>query len=139
MCRHLLTLDVVLTTILILVAHSKTLATKEKATVTMITIVRGIWFAETTIVFTTWDFQGGVIVVLSQPKLKVIAITMTVLVLVVPKTTLATKVKETATTTMTASVIYFADMTIVMTPWDFHRGVIAVKKVSVYMKSLNKN
>ena len=105
MCQHLLTLDAVLTTILILVAHSKTLATKEKATVTMITIARGIWFAGTTIVFTTWDFQGGVIVVLSQPKLKVIVITMMVLVLVVPKTTFATKVKEIATTTMTASVI----------------------------------
>ena len=105
MCQHLLTLDAVLMTILILVAHSKTLATKEKATVTMITIARGIWFVGTTIVFTTWDFQGGVIVVLSQPKLKVIAITMTVLVLVVPKKTLATKVKEIATTTMTASVI----------------------------------
>ena len=100
-----MTLDAVPTTIRILVVHNKTLVTKEKATVTMITIARGIWFARTTIVFTTWDFQDGVIVALSQPKLQLDAITTTILVLVVPVKTLATKAKEIVTTTLTVSVI----------------------------------
>ena len=105
MCQHLLTLDAAPTTIRILVVHNKTLVTKEKATVTMIMIARGIWFARTTIVFTTWDFQDGVIAAQSHPKLQPDAITTTVLVLVVPVKTLATKAKEIVTTTLTVLVI----------------------------------
>ena len=107
MCQHLLTLDAVPMTIRILVVHNKTHVTKEKATVTMITIARGIWFARKTIVFTTWDFHHGAIVALTHPKLQLDVITTTVLVLVVPVKTLATKAKEIVTTTLTVSVCKF--------------------------------
>lgn len=102
MCQHLLTLVVVSTTVETTAAHNKTLATKEKATVTFIRIARGIWFAEMTIVFTIWDFHRGVIVARSQVNLKLVAITTTVLFLVVRNKTLATKEKGTVTGTMTA-------------------------------------
>ena len=64
-------------------------------------IARGIWFAETTIVSITWDFQQVTIVAKSQLKLQLIATTTMVLLLVVQNKTLATKVKETVTGNMT--------------------------------------
>ena len=57
---------------------------------------------EKAIAFLTWDFHHLMIVVRSQPPLKLDAISTTMIIIVVPNKTLAPKGKETATRTMTA-------------------------------------
>ena len=58
---------------------------------------------ETATVFSTMDFHHIMIVVRSQHPQKLDAISTTMIIIVVPKKNLATKGKETATRTMTAS------------------------------------
>jgi CDP-diglyceride synthetase len=56
-----LKLIAITTMVLILVVQNKTLATKEKETVTRTMTALGIWSVEMTIVIMTWDFHGGAI------------------------------------------------------------------------------
>ena len=78
------------------------------------------------------------IVVQSQHPQKLDAIS-TMMKIVVPYKTNATKGKEIATMIGTAQGIQFAEKTIVMKAWDFHIGVIAARGLATLISMLTQS